>query len=182
MEIIKEIGFNRRTIVVQYRHSYFDLYHCVLAWHNDYLIGLHITSSLELGLSLLRSDFPNANFIKQEMNHHAISLIKDLNESRLAMPGCILLGGTDFQNKVWESIAQIKYGETKSYQDIAKMLGKVDADRAIGSAVSKNPIALLIPCHRIIGKNGDLKNFKWSVDLKKLLLRREGYKFQDDLF
>ncbi|MGB3198359.1 MAG: MGMT family protein, partial [Saprospiraceae bacterium] len=72
--------------------------------------------------------------------------------------------------------------ETKNYQFISRQLGLQNGDRAVGHAISQNPIAFLIPCHRIIGKDGSLKNFKWGTDLKLFLLRKEGMKFETSLF
>ncbi|MDC7126561.1 MAG: methylated-DNA--[protein]-cysteine S-methyltransferase, partial [Spirochaetales bacterium] len=78
--------------------------------------------------------------------------------------------GTDFQKKVWKALLDIPYGETRSYQDIAKNIGNPKACRAIGNANNKNPIPLIIPCHRVIGKNGNLVGYGAGIDLKKTFL------------
>ena len=78
--------------------------------------------------------------------------------------------GTEFQLKVWNELQKIPYGETKSYQDIAKNIGNIKACRAIGMANNKNPIAILIPCHRVIGKNGSLTGYASGLDIKEKLL------------
>ncbi len=82
-------------------------------------------------------------------------------------------GGTDFQKKVWERLAAIPYGETRSYQDIAGETGNPAASRAVGMACGKNPLLIVIPCHRVIGKNGSLTGFGPGLELKKVLLDLE---------
>lgn len=81
--------------------------------------------------------------------------------------------GTPFQEKVWRELTKIPYGKTVSYQQIAKNLGNKNLTRAIGGANNKNPIIILIPCHRVIGKNGSLTGFACGVDIKEKLLNLE---------
>lgn len=82
--------------------------------------------------------------------------------------------GTDFQKQVWNEIANIKYGKLTTYGELAKKLGRPKSSRAVGAALGKNPIAIIYPCHRIIGKNGSLTGFAGGVELKKQLLLLEG--------
>ena len=82
--------------------------------------------------------------------------------------------GTPFQNKVWEELLKIPYGNTSSYGDIAKKLGKPPlTSRAIGTANSKNKIAIIIPCHRVIRSNGKLSGYAGGIDKKIWLLNHE---------
>jgi methylated-DNA-[protein]-cysteine S-methyltransferase len=81
--------------------------------------------------------------------------------------------GTEFQKKVWKALEKIPYGKTCSYQDIAQNISQPKAMRAIGMANNKNPIPLIVPCHRVIGKNGDLVGFGGGLELKKKLLDLE---------
>jgi methylated-DNA-[protein]-cysteine S-methyltransferase len=83
------------------------------------------------------------------------------------------LRGTDFQRKVWELLLDIPYGETCSYGDIARMLGRPTASRAVGRAVGTNPIAIIVPCHRVIGTNGDLVGYGGGLYKKRALLDLE---------
>ena len=91
--------------------------------------------------------------------------------------------GTEFQKKVWAELLKIPYGKTKSYQEIAEAIGKPSAQRAVGSACNKNPILLLIPCHRVISKTGKLTGFACGIDRKEQLLKLEANHkyFQDNL-
>ena len=90
--------------------------------------------------------------------------------------------GTEFQKKVWAELLKIPYGKTKSYQEIAEAIGKPNAQRAVGSACNKNPILLIIPCHRVVSKSGKLTGFACGVDRKEQLLKLEANRcFQDNL-
>ncbi len=90
--------------------------------------------------------------------------------------------GTEFQKKVWAELLKIPYGETKSYQEIAEAIGNTNAQRAVGSACNKNPILLIIPCHRVISKTGKLTGFACGVHRKEQLLKMESNQyFQDNL-
>ena len=81
--------------------------------------------------------------------------------------------GTDFQKKVWAELLKIPYGETRSYLDIATAVGNPKAVRAVGAANGKNPISIIAPCHRVIGKNGQLVGFAGGLDVKDQLLKLE---------
>ena len=81
--------------------------------------------------------------------------------------------GTEFQKKVWAELLKIPYGKTKSYQEIAEAIGNTNAQRAVGSACNKNPILLIIPCHRVVSKSGKLTGFACGVDRKEQLLKLE---------
>ncbi len=81
--------------------------------------------------------------------------------------------GTEFQKKVWEALAAIPYGETRSYGEIAEALGGKRFSRAVGAANRKNPILILIPCHRVVGADGALTGFAAGLDLKAALLALE---------
>lgn len=81
--------------------------------------------------------------------------------------------GTDFQKKVWAALAEIPYGETRSYKDIAERIGNAKACRAVGGANNKNPISIIIPCHRVIGAGGSLVGYGGGLDNKTLLLELE---------
>jgi len=81
--------------------------------------------------------------------------------------------GTDFQISVWQALAKIPYGETCAYADIAKGIGNPKAVRAVGSANGNNPIAIIVPCHRVIGSDGNLTGFGGGLDSKRYLLELE---------
>jgi methylated-DNA-[protein]-cysteine S-methyltransferase len=81
--------------------------------------------------------------------------------------------GTVFQTKVWKALQNIPFGETRSYGEIAAAAGNPKASRAVGMANNRNPIVIIVPCHRVIGHNGSLTGFGGGIDLKRLLLELE---------
>lgn len=83
--------------------------------------------------------------------------------------------GTDFQNSVWSALQDIIFSETISYGVVASMAGKPAAVRAAGTALKKNPIAIIVPCHRVIGKNGTLTGYSGGLERKSWLLAHEAY-------
>lgn len=82
--------------------------------------------------------------------------------------------GTPFQLAVWNELREIPYGETRSYSDIARAVGRPEAVRAVGAANGANPIGIIVPCHRVIGSDGSLTGFGGGLELKRKLLRLEG--------
>ena len=100
--------------------------------------------------------------------------IEEINEyldgKRSSFDLPLALEGTEFQNKVWNALKEIPYGETRSYGEIAKVIGNEKASRAVGMANNKNPIAIIIPCHRVIGANGKLVGYAGGIDVKEKLL------------
>ncbi|HYD17340.1 MAG TPA: methylated-DNA--[protein]-cysteine S-methyltransferase [Patescibacteria group bacterium] len=81
--------------------------------------------------------------------------------------------GTPFQKKVWQALCNIPFGETRSYADIAAEIGNPKAVRAVGSANRRNPVSIMAPCHRVIGKNGGLTGFAAGLQVKEFLLALE---------
>ncbi|MBB3190595.1 methylated-DNA--[protein]-cysteine S-methyltransferase [Halomonas cerina] len=81
--------------------------------------------------------------------------------------------GTDFQRRVWQALAAIPYGETRDYGEIAEQLGQRHSQRAVGAANGKNPIAIVVPCHRVIGRDGRLTGYAGGLGRKQWLLAHE---------
>jgi len=92
------------------------------------------------------------------------------------------LNGTDFQRKVWTALLEIPFGSTKTYGELARSLGDVKAVRAVGGALNKNPVAIIVPCHRVIGAGGKLLGFAGGLHNKSLLLELENNKRMPTLF
>ena len=82
--------------------------------------------------------------------------------------------GTDFQRQVWQALLTIPFGETRSYAEIARQIGRPKAVRAVGAANGRNPLSIVAPCHRVIGTNGRLTGFAGGLDTKAFLLALEG--------
>jgi len=83
------------------------------------------------------------------------------------------LKGTDFQVKVWKELIKIPFGTTLSYKDLANKTGNINNTRAVANANAKNPIAIVIPCHRVIGSDGSLTGYAWGIEKKRKLLELE---------
>ncbi len=81
--------------------------------------------------------------------------------------------GTEFQKSVWNALCEIPYGETRTYGEVAKSIGNPKASRAVGLANNRNPISIIVPCHRVIGANGKLTGYASGLDVKEFLLRLE---------
>lgn len=89
------------------------------------------------------------------------------------------LVGTPFQQKVWSALQQIPYGETRSYRELAEMINQPKAVRAVGGANNKNPVSIIIPCHRVIGADGSLVGYGGGIAKKKYLLQLEGVSMRE---
>jgi AraC family transcriptional regulator of adaptative response/methylated-DNA-[protein]-cysteine methyltransferase len=83
------------------------------------------------------------------------------------------LRGTAFQLKVWQALRQIPHGETRSYSQLARELGDPKATRAVARACATNRVAIVVPCHRVVGANGSLTGYRWGVERKRMLLEAE---------
>ena len=81
--------------------------------------------------------------------------------------------GTEFMLNVWKTLQKIPYGQTRNYQEIAQIIGNENASRAVGLANNKNPIPVIIPCHRVIGKDGKLTGYRGGLNIKEYLLKLE---------
>ena len=84
------------------------------------------------------------------------------------------LRGTDFERQVWAALREIPAGSTVTYSEIARRIGAPAASREVGEACAANPVAILVPCHRVVRKNGTLGGYRWGVERKRALLTREG--------
>lgn len=124
--------------------------------------------------SLLSVSFEADNFsldIKNEITNNTIKQLDEYFQGRRKIFDLPLNPkGTDFQKKVWEELKKIPYGATKSYKDIAIAIGNPNASRAVGNANNKNPIPIIIPCHRVIGANKKLVGYAGGLDKKQKLL------------
>lgn len=120
--------------------------------------------------------FSNLDCIKKEtpLIKKTYSQLKeyfDGNRNSFDVP--ISAKGSQFQMKVWKELQKIPYAETATYKEIAENIGNKNASRAVGMANNKNPIAIIIPCHRVIGSNGNLTGYASGIEIKKFLLDLE---------
>ena len=121
------------------------------------------------------SEWKEANMVEDYRSTAALvgPIFDLLFDTRIRQPLTLHLRGTNFQIKVWEALLQIPAGTATTYEGLAQRIGQRNASRAVGSAVGHNPIAVLIPCHRVIRKVGDFGNYRYGELRKKALLARE---------
>lgn len=129
---------------------------------NGYIVKIGVVDSIRDGVS---SSLVIDECIKE--------LDEYFNKKRKVFNVPIKLNGTLFQMKVFEVLKSIPYGHTLSYKDVAILIGNPKASRAVGNVCNKNPIMIVVPCHRVIGKNGKLVGFAYGTDLKEELLELE---------
>ena len=130
---------------------------------------------LETLATWVNRHIPNAEMLKDDKKilPYAQQLREYFAGSRTEFTMPLDLYGTPFQHAVWVELKRVPYGETVSYSDLAQRIGHPKAVRAVGAANGANPIPFVLPCHRVIGKNGKLTGYRGGLDMKERLLRLE---------
>ena len=128
-------------------------------------------------ISELRAEFPAAELLEdgEALDPYLSALHAELSGRGTglhALPGDA--AGTDFQRRVWDALRGIPRGETRSYAQVAELIGQPGAVRAVARACASNPLALVVPCHRVVRKSGELSGYRWGADRKRTLLDGEG--------
>jgi AraC family transcriptional regulator of adaptative response/methylated-DNA-[protein]-cysteine methyltransferase len=119
----------------------------------------------------MRARWPRANYVEDFAATAATARrIFDPALWRPEQPLRVVLIGTDFEVRVWEKLLRVPMGKLTTYSDLAARAGAPKAARAVGAAVGKNPICFVVPCHRVIGKNGDLTGYHWGITRKRAML------------
>jgi AraC family transcriptional regulator of adaptative response/methylated-DNA-[protein]-cysteine methyltransferase len=123
----------------------------------------------------LINEFPAATVHRDDnaLNQYAKEFTEYFTKRRFARALALDLQGTPFQIRVWKQLQSIPSGSTRSYEQVAKELGSPNATRAVARACASNLVPLLIPCHRVVRKNGELGGYKWGLERKRALLRLE---------
>ncbi|KGO83233.1 cysteine methyltransferase [Flavobacterium beibuense F44-8] len=127
-------------------------------------------------------DIKQSETIPQELQEVARQLQEYFNGTRTDFSFKLNPHGTDFQKKVWNALLEIPFGKTTSYQDLSIKLGDIKAIRAVASANGKNPLWIVVPCHRVIGSDGSLTGYAGGLWRKKWLLEHENPVKQQSLF
>jgi AraC family transcriptional regulator of adaptative response/methylated-DNA-[protein]-cysteine methyltransferase len=119
----------------------------------------------------MRGRWPRANYVEDSARTAPLcARIFDKKLWREDRPLRVVLIGTDFEVRVWETLLRVPMGRATTYSDIANHIGKPKAPRAVGAAVGKNPISFVVPCHRVIGKSGELTGYHWGLTRKRAML------------
>ena len=143
----------------------------------DILCGIELGSTSEEAIMLAAQRFAPLKeklFFEKHDDQFVAEIVSALNAGESARVKKTLITGTGLQQDVWRYLLQnVKWGQTISYQDLANAINKPGAVRAVASAVGENPIAVIVPCHRVVKSDGKHSGFRWGLDLKKKLLDRE---------
>lgn len=125
------------------------------------------------GIEEIVKRFPKAIFRKQDTKAHKNCVLFFKQKWDKVEPVKLHLKGTDFQIKVWEALLHIPIGKVTTYRELANLISHPKASRAVGTAVGKNPVVFLVPCHRVICSSGKLGGFYWGIERKVKMLNKE---------
>ena len=139
------------------------------AFHKDKPCAIHFIEEKDTscGLDELRRRWPAANMVKNQRQ-----ATEQLNKMKNRNP-VLLMAGTPFQIAVWQELLKIPLGKLVCYQDIARKTGRDKAFRAVGVAVGQNPLAMIVPCHRVMHKSGKSTAYRWGKAKKLMMIRDE---------
>lgn len=135
-------------------------------------------SDIEAPLVELRNNWCNADIQEDSVQTKTVinSIFNQQKES--PVPLSLWVRGTNFQLNVWRALLKLQQGQLASYSDIAQLIGKPTASRAVGTAIGANPVALVIPCHRVLRQSGELGGYRWGETRKHAILSRETASFE----
>lgn len=159
-----------KSLVINYSFSESPFGNILVASTEKGICHMAFENDKETALGNLQHKFPNASFFEKQdtLQKNALSIFnKDwtkLNTIKLH------LKGTDFQLKVWESLLTIPMGKLSTYGSLAEKIGNPKASRAVGTAIGSNPVAFLIPCHRVIQSTGHLGGYRWGSGRKQMIV------------
>jgi AraC family transcriptional regulator, regulatory protein of adaptative response / methylated-DNA-[protein]-cysteine methyltransferase len=123
----------------------------------------------------LQHRFPKANLIGGDVDYESVvaRVVGLIREPRAGLALPLDIRGTAFQQRVWQALRRLTAGQTTTYSELAAQIGAPTAVRAVAGACAANPIAIAIPCHRVVRLNGDLSGYRWGVERKRALLDKE---------
>jgi AraC family transcriptional regulator of adaptative response/methylated-DNA-[protein]-cysteine methyltransferase len=164
-----------RGVTIRYGFIETDLGEAILAATDRGVCALRFGDE-ERTTAELRDEFPNARLVRDDAG--LSGQLRAVRESVAGVPAPLPdlpldIGATEFQRRVWSVLREIPAGETRSYRQVAEAIGAPGAVRAVASACAANPVALVIPCHRVVRASGELSGYRWGVERKRALLERE---------
>ncbi|MGY6645812.1 MAG: methylated-DNA--[protein]-cysteine S-methyltransferase [Salinarimonas sp.] len=134
-------------------------------------LGFVDDGARDAALTDMRRRWPNANFARNDAATADYAARVFSREAwRPDQPLRVVMIGTDFELRVWETLLRIPFGRAATYSDIARQIGRPKAARAVGAAVGRNPISFVVPCHRVIGRSGALTGYHWGLTRKRAIL------------
>lgn len=170
-QICRMIAEEESGLVIRY-NTYESLFGAALIASTDKGICFLSFGEKRMMEEELKQRFPGADPVEEKAEIHttALSLLSG-SDSNLSIP--LHIKGSDFQLKVWNELLRIPFGDKSSYKQIAEVIGKPNAVRAVGTAVGRNPVSYLIPCHRVIRSDNRLGGYHWGPELKLMMLQQE---------
>jgi len=161
-----------KNVIIYYGFHETPFGTCFLALTEKGILDLRFTKKKENGdLQALEQEFPLARFEKRDdLIEKSVNLIFNPLQRDKKKAFHLLIRSTNFQIKVWEALLKLPFGCLTTYSKIANYIGRPSASRAVGQALAKNPIAYLIPCHRVIEKIGNTGNYRWGIYRKKAMI------------
>jgi len=138
--------------------------------------GLFFVGSQDRDVAELKKFYPEVELIDDlaKLQAYEVQLAEYLNGERQEFTIPTDISGTEFQNSVWGELSKIPYGQTTDYSKLAIAIGRPNSYRAVGTAVGKNPLLMVIPCHRVLSKNQTLGGYRGGLEMKRQLLKLEG--------
>lgn len=159
---------------IQYAVTRSPIGRILVAWTERGLCSVRIGDSQAAVVASLRSEFPNARFkAASEVSPFAAAMLEHVTGNRPEIELPLDIRATAFQLRVWRALKQIPYGETRSYSEVAESIGAPRAARAVARACATNPVALAIPCHRVVRNDGSLGGYGFGIERKEVLLATE---------
>ena len=170
------MGTALKPLLVSYTTAHCILGSILLAWTAQGLCAALPGTDAAALLHELRRRLPDAQLhalAADSAQERSAAVLAALNGAPGPLSFALDPRGTEFQQRVWQALRNIPAGQTRSYAQLAQAIAQPGAVRAVGSACGANPIAVLIPCHRVVRSDGSLGGFHWGLDLKQQLLLRE---------
>lgn len=175
MVAIRIRSFGREKIRIRYTIVPCPLGNLLVAGTERGICAVSLGDSEAELEAVLRREYPAAEFSRDAtgLNHWMRVLLDYLNCRQHTLDLPLDIRATSFQRRVWEELRKIPYGSTRTYSDIARALGVPKGSRAVARACATNPVALVIPCHRVVRKDGGLGGYRWGEARKRALLVQE---------
>jgi AraC family transcriptional regulator of adaptative response/methylated-DNA-[protein]-cysteine methyltransferase len=169
---MKNLAGLKKRRIIKYSSGKTKLGNILVSFTDNGICGVTMIASKDSIQEYLKKTYPDAIIERGEDRGKYIDDIKMVMEG--SRPNFnVDIHGTEFQMKVWDAIRRIPFGSTMTYSQVAEQIGRPKAVRAVANACGKNPVPIIIPCHRVIRKSGDLGGYGLGIDIKKNLLDSE---------
>ncbi len=165
-----------QSVEIQYAAGNCSLGSIVIASSSEGVCAILLGASPAVLLEDLKARFPGAHLVRaaEKLQPLVAKVIEVVETPSAGFDLQLDARGTDFQRRVWRALREIPAGATASYLDIANRIGAPGSVRAVARACAANPLAVVIPCHRVVRTDGGLSGYRWGVERKRALLAREG--------